>query len=55
MGRINPPSYSKVYILTCTDYVTKWVEAKALTKAIEHEVSYFLFEEILFVMAYLMR
>lgn len=28
------------------DYVTKWVEAKAVVKAIEQVVSDFLFEEI---------
>ena len=46
MGPFNPPSQQKVYILVCTDYVTKWVEAKALHRATEQAVAYFLFEEI---------
>ena len=45
MGPINPPSNPKVYILTCTNYVRKWVEAKALARAIEKVASYFMFEE----------
>eukprot|EP00253_Pinus_taeda_P030101 PITA_30101 len=30
IGPINPSSNGKKYILVCTDYVTKWAEAKAL-------------------------
>ena len=30
VGPINPPSKQKNYILVCTNYVTKRVEAKAL-------------------------
>ncbi|MCY6525031.1 DDE-type integrase/transposase/recombinase, partial [Actinobacillus pleuropneumoniae] len=33
-------------MLVCTDYMTKWVEAKALLKANEEAVLTFLFEEI---------
>jgi hypothetical protein len=46
VGPFNPPSHQKVHILVCTDYVTKWVEAKAVVKATEQVVSDFLFEEI---------
>jgi hypothetical protein len=46
IGPINPPSKGKHYILVYTDYVTKWVEAKALVRAIEQLVVNFLFEEI---------
>jgi hypothetical protein len=46
IGPINPPSKGKQYILVCTDYVTKWVEAKALVRATEQSMVNFLFEEI---------
>jgi len=46
VGPINPPSNQKVYILVCTDYMTKWVEAKTLIRANEESVLAFLFEEI---------
>eukprot|EP00253_Pinus_taeda_P033395 PITA_33395 len=46
IGPINPPSNKRVYILVCTDYMTKWVEAKALIRANEEVVLNFLFEEI---------
>eukprot|EP00253_Pinus_taeda_P028029 PITA_28029 len=46
IGPINPPSNQRIYILVCTDYMTKWVEAKALLKANEESVLTFLFEEI---------
>ena len=46
VGPINPPSRQKKYILVCTDYVTKWVEAKPLLSATEASVVNFLFEDI---------
>ena len=46
IGPINPPSNQKKYILVCTDYVTKWVESKALIFANEKSVVSFLFEDI---------
>jgi len=30
-GPINPTSLNKKYILVCTDFVTKWVEAKVVS------------------------
>jgi hypothetical protein len=33
VGPISPMSPRKNYILVCTDYVTKWVEGKALFRA----------------------
>ena len=48
VGPINPPSNHKVYILVCADYMTKWVEAKALIRASEEVVLSFLFEDIFF-------
>jgi hypothetical protein len=46
IGPINPPSNQKVYILVCTNYMTKWVEAKALHRATKEAVIKFLFTDI---------
>ena len=46
VGPISPPSKPKRYILVCTNYVTKWVEAKALPFATENVVVSFIFEDI---------
>jgi hypothetical protein len=46
VGPINPPSNKKVYILVCTDYMTKWVEEKSLIRASKEVVIAFLFEDI---------
>jgi transposase InsO family protein len=46
VGPLNPPSHQKAYILVCTDYVTKWVEARVVTRETEQVVAEFLFEEI---------
>lgn len=46
MGPINPPSNGKRYILVCKDYVTIWVEEKAVAWVTEDIVASFLFEEI---------
>ena len=39
-------SKGKSYILVCMDYVTKWIEAKALSRATEQAVADFLYEDI---------
>ena len=46
IGPINPTSLSKKHILVRTDFVTKWVEVKAVSFAIEKVVVDFLFSEI---------
>jgi hypothetical protein len=46
VGPIHPPSNQKVYILFCTYYMTKWVEAKAVIRASKEVVLAFLFEDI---------
>jgi hypothetical protein len=46
VGTINLASKKKKYILVCTDYVTKWVEAKALPAASEQSMIDFLFNDI---------
>eukprot|EP00253_Pinus_taeda_P017426 PITA_17426 len=42
VGPINPPSNQRTYILVATEYVTKWVEAEALSRATEDSVIQFL-------------
>jgi hypothetical protein len=46
VGRINPASKKKRYILVCNEYVTKWVEAKSLPAASEQSVVDFIFNYI---------
>ena len=46
LGPINPTSLNKKHILVCTDFVTKWVEAKVVSFATERLVVDFLFIEI---------
>ena len=46
VGPISPMSHKMKYILVCTDYVFKWVEAKALFRAIEKSMVEFIYEEI---------
>ena len=42
VGPINPSSKQKTYILVATEYVTKWVEAKALPRATKDSVVQFM-------------
>jgi hypothetical protein len=44
VGPFNPKSNQKDYILVATDYMTKWVEAVALSNAMEEAVIKFLFK-----------
>jgi hypothetical protein len=44
IGPFNPKSNQKAYILIATDYMTKWVEAKALPNATKEVVIKFLFK-----------
>ena len=46
VGPITPLSKGKSYILVCTNYVTKWIEVKALSNATEQAVGDFLYEDI---------
>jgi hypothetical protein len=46
VGPIAPMSRKKKYILVCTDFLTKWVEAKSLYQATEKSVIEFMYEEI---------
>ena len=46
VGPISPMSHRKNYILVCTDYITKWVEEKALFKATKKSVVEFIYEDI---------
>jgi len=43
VGPINPSSNQKTYIMVATEYVTKWVEAKAFPRATEDSIIQFLF------------
>jgi hypothetical protein len=46
IGPINPPSNQKFYIVVCTDYMNKWVEAKALHRVTEEAFINLLFKDI---------
>lgn len=45
-GSVDPPSNQNNYILTCTDYLTKWLEVKALKSENEEAMAKFLNENI---------
>ena len=46
VGPITLASKGKNYILICMDYVSKWIEAKALPRATKQAVANFLYEYI---------
>ena len=46
IGPIDPPSNGKSYILVCMDYLTKWVEIRAMKNERDEKVAKFLYEEI---------
>jgi hypothetical protein len=55
VGPISSMSRKKKYILVCTNYVTKWVEAKSLFKATEKSVVEFIYEDIFTLFCVLMK
>ena len=46
IGLIDPLSNGKSYIFVCIDYLTKWVEVKAMKHSHDEKVVEFLYEEI---------
>ena len=46
VGPNDPPSGQKKYIIVCTDYLTKWVEAKVVKVETEEKVAEFLRENM---------
>jgi hypothetical protein len=55
LGSINHPYNHNYYILVCIDYVTKWMEAKALPTMKKQEVVGFIHEESFTIFRYLER
>ena len=52
IGPIDPPSKQKQYIIVCTKYLTKWVEAKAIKVEREEKVAEFLRENVFYKFGY---
>lgn len=48
IGPIHPPSKQKKYIIVCTDYLTKWVETKAVKAPKGEKVAKFLRENVFY-------
>ena len=57
LGPIDPPTHRThaQYIIVATDYVTKWVEAKATQKNDAHTRAKFLYEYVFTGMVYLLN
>lgn len=52
IGPIDPPSNQKKYIIVCTDYLTKWVETKAIKAVTEEKVAEFLRKNVVYKFGY---
>ncbi len=52
IGPIDPPSGKKMYIIVCTDYLTKWAETKVVKAEIEEKVVEFLRENVFYKFGY---
>jgi len=52
IGPIDPPSKKTRYIIVFADYLTKWVEAKAIKAAIEEKVDELLMENVFYKYGY---
>lgn len=52
IGPIDPPSRQNKYIIVCTDYLTKWAEAKAIKKETKEKVAEFLRENVFYKFGY---
>lgn len=52
IGSIDPPSRQKNYIIVCTNYLTKWVEAKVVKVATEEKMVEFLRENVFYKFGY---
>ena len=52
VGPIDPPSKQKKYIIVCTDYLTKWVETKAVKVETEEKVEEFMGENVFYKFGY---
>jgi len=53
IGPTDPPYRQKQYIIVCTIYLTKWVEAKAIKAATKEKVAEFLRENLFYRFGYL--
>ena len=52
VGPMKAPSKWKSYIIVCTNYLTKWLETKAIMVATKEKVAEFLRENIFYMFGY---